>query len=335
MTKDQANELKVGIVVLLCIVLGLTVILQLSNWEQWFERTDRITFKLPYRAGLGGIQAGWPVTLGGVAIGNVEKVWVARQSHDSRDTSQEKTEIDQSGQSQPDTPEFTEPAGQESTSTVYAFFTVTMPGKYQLRDDCKLVPDSQLIGGAGQLVIADVGQEGQLLQDQQEVFLEGLDGTSMASLMDRMATLMDQAGQALVEIESITADFVDVSANAREIVIKAKPRIEKIIANTQATSGEMKEGMREIRWNPWRLLHNPTDRELRTQNLLTAARAFSSGASDLDASAVRLQGLLDAYGDDLTIDNPELIDIIRGLRASIDKFNQAEKDFFKRLSKGK
>ena len=43
MTKDQANEIKVGIVVLICLVLALTVIMKLSNWDQWFEPTNEIT----------------------------------------------------------------------------------------------------------------------------------------------------------------------------------------------------------------------------------------------------------------------------------------------------
>ena len=63
-----------------------------------------------------------------------------------------------------------------------------------------------------------------------------------------------------------------------------KPQLKKTSANIRETSAEMKMAMREIRWNPWRLLHNPSDKELRTQNILTAARSFSSGASDIDAA---------------------------------------------------
>ena len=47
MTKDQANELKVGIVVLVCLGLGLTVALKLSNWEQMTEPKNTLTFKVP------------------------------------------------------------------------------------------------------------------------------------------------------------------------------------------------------------------------------------------------------------------------------------------------
>ncbi len=64
MTKDQANELKVGIVVLVCLGLGLTVALKLSNWEQMTEPKNTLTFKVPYQAGIGGIKEGWPVTIG-------------------------------------------------------------------------------------------------------------------------------------------------------------------------------------------------------------------------------------------------------------------------------
>ncbi len=320
MTKDQANEIKVGIVVLICLVLALTVIMKLSNWDQWFEPTNEITIKLPYSSGLEGIQAGWPVTLGGVTIGSVQEVRLASLLKDPLHKLDSPDDPEQSTQTSPEpTPENL----QQTATAVYAFFTFTIPSKYELRDDCKLIPSSQLIGGAGELVIADIGLNGNIIKNGNTVFRHELDKTGMAEMMEK-------AQQTLENLETISSDFVEVSGKAKEIIVQAKPQIEMIMANAQATSVEMKEGMREIRWNPWRLLHNPTDRELRTQNLLTSARAFSSGASDLHAAAGRLEGLLDAYGD-----NAELTALIKELQASIEKFNQAERKFYKRLGTGK
>ncbi len=85
MTKDQANELKVGITVLVCLGLGLWVALQLSDWDQWFEARNTLTFKVPYHAGIGGIKTGWPVSIGGVTVGSVEEIWLKYEQRDRRE----------------------------------------------------------------------------------------------------------------------------------------------------------------------------------------------------------------------------------------------------------
>jgi len=336
-TKDQANELKVGIMVLVCLGLGLVVAMRLSNWEQWLEPKNTLTFKIPYQAGIGGIKAGWPVTIGGVAVGSVQEISSRRGPIDQRDTGEEPALEAEESQTIAEQETQNPGQGSEDISKVrtYSYFKFTVPSKYELYEDCELMPASQLIGGAGELMITNFGSEGKLLQDGDEVFRKSLGKTSMATMMDTAQEVMAEAKEAMDRIGKITEDFKDVSSNARETVNLTRPQLEKIVANIRSASEEMKLGMREIRWNPWRLLHNPTGRELRTQNLLTAARAFSSGASDLDAAADKLEGLLAAREGKIASDDPELMQMIKELKATVATFTEAEETFFKRLGKGK
>ena len=337
MTKDQANELKVGIMVLVCLGLGLVVAMRLSNWEQWLEPKNTLTFKIPYQAGIGGIKAGWPVTIGGVAVGSVQEISSRRGPIDQRDTGEEPALEAEESQTIAEQETQNPGQGSEDISKVrtYSYFKFTVPSKYELYEDCELTPTSQLIGGAGDLVISDFGSEGKLLQDGDEVFRKDLGKTSMAAVMDRAQQVIAKAQEAMERIGKITEDFKHVSGNAREMVSVIKPQLEKTMANVRAASEEMKQGMREIRWNPWRLLHNPSDRELRTQNILTATRAYSSGASDVYAATGKIEGLFDARGDDISSDDPDLIQAIEELKASMAKFKQAEDALLKRLGKGK
>ena len=409
MNKDQANELKVGVMVLVCLGLGLGVALKLSNWEQWMEPKNTLTFKVPYQAGIGGIKAGWPVTIGGVAVGSVQEITSRRVPTDKRDKAPEpilETEGTQEALEQAE-PELTTPRVEDvATITAYSYFTFTVPSKYKLYEDCELKPAGQLIGGAGELVIANFGGEGRLLQDGDEVFRQDLGKGRMDAMMDKaqqmMATVqgviakaqeaMDRIGKitedikgasadvketvstitpklesamerfdkitediksasadvketvstitpkvekAMERVDKVTEDLKDFSGNLRETIGVIRPQLEKTMANLRETSAEVKMAMREIRWNPWRLMHNPSDRELRTQNLLTAARSFSSGASDLDAATDKLEGLLAARKGKIADDDPELIKLLEELKATVAKFNEAEETFFKRLGKGK
>ena len=363
MTNEHANELKVGIVVLFCLGLGIAVAMSLSDWRSWFEPKVTLTFKVPYESGIGGIKAGWPVTIGGVAVGSVQDISLRTEPRDPLDVPEEPS---------PDQ-EVQPPPVLDSGQRTYSYFTFSVPSKYMLRTDCKLTPASQPIGGAGELRITCLGQ-GELLQDGQEVFRKDLDqsgiGEMMArarEMMDKVVKVIDTAQAAMEKVGKITDDLKDVSGKARETVNTAKPKLEvmvdnfqtasanfkdlsakaketvsltkpqleKIISNVRTASAEMKEGMREIRWNPWRLLHNPTDRELRTQNLLAAARAFSTGASDIDSSVGKLEGLLEAKGDEVTSEDPDVQQMLTELRATMVKFNEAADTFFKRLGKAK
>ena len=392
MTKDQANELKVGIVVLVCLGLGLGVALKLSNWQQWFEQKNTLTFKVPYEAGIGGIKPGWPVTIGGVTVGSVQEIRLQREEIDPQDVAEEsQIKQEQSQENEEQKEQSPQQESENSGMKTYSYFKFTVPRKYELREDCKLTPTSQLIGGAGELQISDLGK-GNLLQDGQTVFRKNLGGSSMAVIMDTMQAAMinirkitedlkDVSGKAretvnsakpqmetiisniqaastdlkdisgkaretmnsakpqletiISNVQTVSTDLKDISGKARETVNLSKPQLETIISNIRAASTEMKEGMREIRWNPWRLLHDPSDRELRTQNLLTAARAFSSGASDVDAAVGRLEGLLKACGDNPINDDAEIKQMVEELRATMVKFSEAADTFFERLGKGK
>ena len=450
MNKDKANELKVGVVVLVCLVLGLAVALQLSNWQQWLEPKNTLTFKVPYQARIGGIMAGWPVTIGGVTVGSVEKIWSASEPIDKDDTEEKvnskDAESEQPGTSdETQTPEAQQPEEKSEvarkTTATYTYFTFTVPSKYELYKDCELTPAAQPIGGAGELMITNFGSNGDLLKDGDEVFSKSLGKSDIAKMMDKAKKVMSDVQKIaenfksvsdksrfekimaniqkfteklkkasdkdqfektmanikeiteklkkasekdqfektmaniqeitenlksasdkeqfekiianirkatenfkdisdktrfekiIADIQKITTDLKQVSSKARETASVSQPQLEKIVANIRSASEEMKQAIREIRWNPWRLLHDPTKRELRTQNLLTAARAFSSGASDVQATTARLEGLLEARGDDMAGDDAELIKAIEELKASMAKFDEAEKTFFKRLGR--
>ncbi len=176
--KDKANELKVGIVVLICLVLGVGVALKLSGWEQWLEPKNTLTFKVPYQARIGGITEGWPVTIGGVAVGSVEKIWSVSGPIDAEDT-EEKVNSNAAEAEQPQQ----ESEDARKTAT-YTYFTFTVPSKYELYKDCELTPAGQPIGGAGELMITKFGSEGELLKDGDEVFRKSLGKSSMAAMLD-------------------------------------------------------------------------------------------------------------------------------------------------------
>ena len=91
------------------------------------------------------------------------------------------------------------------------------------------------------------------------------------------------------DVLKISGNFVQVSEQAKSIVVVNHDRIDELIENMGQVSDNLKATAKEVRRNPWRLLHKPEKEELHSQNLYDAARAFASGAEDLNAALDKLR----------------------------------------------
>jgi len=142
MARKTRNEVAVGITVLIVLVLATYIVVTLADWSSLFVPQQKVTVRVHYKVGLKGLQVGSPIHLGGVKIGHITNTEIRRL----------------------------EPTATDSNE-VYVFFTMKIPQQYQLRRDCVLVPQSNLLGGQTLLAIEDLGREGQIIKDNQTVEL--------------------------------------------------------------------------------------------------------------------------------------------------------------------
>ncbi len=142
MARKTRNEVAVGITVLIVLVLAVYIVVMLADWSSLFVPQQKVTVRVHYKVGLKGLQIGSPIHLGGVKIGHITHTKIRRL----------------------------EPTATDSNE-VYVFFTMKIPQQYQLRRDCVLVPQSNLLGGQTFLAIEDLGREGQIIKDSQTVEL--------------------------------------------------------------------------------------------------------------------------------------------------------------------
>ena len=148
MARKTRNEVAVGITVLIVLVLVTYIVVMLADWSSLSVPQQEITVKVHYKVGLKGLQVGSPVHLGGVKIGHVTHTEIRRLKPSATDSNE-----------------------------VYVFFTMKMPQQYQLRRDCVLAPQSNLMGGQSLLAIEDMGAEGEIIKDEQTVELTLADDT--------------------------------------------------------------------------------------------------------------------------------------------------------------
>ena len=63
------------------------------------------------------------------------------------------------------------------------------------------------------------------------------------------------------------------------------------MANLRLMSDNLKLTAVEVRSQPWRALYRPTNKELSTQSLYDATRAFAEAASDVRAASETIESL--------------------------------------------
>jgi len=144
--------------------------------------------------------------------------------------------------------------------------------------------------------------------------------TAREKTMAQVTDAMDLALTAL-------GHFNTTSEQLKTFVISQRPVLERTMANARITSDQLKLAAIEVRRSPWRLMYEPDEKELNTDNLYDAARSFAMAASTLDATAQSLQGL--AHSQD--VDHEEIEKILDHLETVFSKYKAAENAFWKQL----
>ena len=315
MKKGTRSELAVGITVTVVLCLTVYIVVMLADWYALFTPNQKITVRLPYKVGLRGLTKGSIVNLGGLKIGQIIDTGIQKldpQSTDSND--------------------------------VYVYFTMKIPQQYPLRRDCVLISQSNMLGGQVLLSIDDLGSKGEIIKDGQTVDLLLAD-TVMEALKhefdpDNPESLFAKIKQ---DVPAITEQILVVIAKVDKAIETAQAtisniekhtrdeRIGRIIANLNEISVNLKLTTQEVRRAPWKLLYKPKAGEYKIQALVDSAGAFAAGAENLDNTALRLQALTERADSDTKIDEEQVEQMVSELQASFERFQEAEKEFWKQL----
>ncbi|MBN1766289.1 MAG: hypothetical protein JW860_13600 [Sedimentisphaerales bacterium] len=202
MARKKRNEVAVGITVLVVLVLTFFIVVTLADWRGVVTPKQEITVKLPYRVGLKGLQTGSPIHLGGFKIGQVTNTTIDKINSASSDD-----------------------------SDIYVYFTMKLPREYPVRTDCKLAPESNVLGGQTILRIDDLGRAGALVSDGETVELplaesvtdaikKEFDPDNPDGLIAQLKYEVDRDNS-----DSILASLARTAANMKEITGKINVQV--------------------------------------------------------------------------------------------------------------
>jgi len=209
MPKKKQNEVAVGLTVLVVLVLTVYIVVTLADWSSLFTTQQEITVRLPYKTGLKGLAQGSPIHLGGVKIGSISDAGILA----------------------PDT------KGDER-SEVFVFFTMQLPEHYQLRTDCLLAPQSNVLGGQVVLSIEDLGQDGEPIRDGQVTDL-----SLVSTLMNALTSEFDPNDPESL-LGRIKSEFT--KENKDSVITHLKSAISKLDTSMSAIAELLPQNLQKL-----------------------------------------------------------------------------------------
>src|SRR5688572_21887887 len=160
------------------------------------------------------------------------------------------------------------------------------------------------------------------LREKLPPMLEKLDGIAA-----QVATSLDTANAALLDVKETVVNAKDLSASARGVLVGNRGKIDGMIASLKNTGDNLEAASVEIRHSPWRLLYKPKKGEVENLALYDSARQFASGANDLNDAAASLRDAL----KDPTLKREDVQKLVDRLDRTFIGFKEVEEELWKKV----
>lgn len=150
-------------------------------------------------------------------------------------------------------------------------------------------------------------------------------------------TTVPLLNETLAGARDATGTMGELAGDARTLLAGQTPNIERMLANLRLAADQFKLTAIEVRRNPWRLLYRPKTRELESEMLYDATRAYAEAVSDLRAASEALQTVSSegAGAGVLGAGSPERIRAMtEEIRKAFEEYQEAERLLLERISEG-
>ena len=150
-----------------------------------------------------------------------------------------------------------------------------------------------------------------------------------------LAVMLANLRQASTPMLQTLKNIATITDQTREIIVMNRENVDEMLDNLTQVSVNLKSVAKEVRRAPWKLFYTPKKDELNSQNVADAARAFSSGAAELDQAISKLTALGKAKPKGIGSDDPQLKLIRKKIEDSFARFSRAEQALWKAMQEGK
>jgi hypothetical protein len=132
--------------------------------------------------------------------------------------------------------------------------------------------------------------------------------------------------------------FASAAAQADELLATKSPELSETITSAMIAAQQLKLATIEVRAAPWRMLYQPTKKELENELLYNSVRAYSETVTQLRTASEALKATAEraASPGGERIDQSMLDTLTRRLQEAFEQYQTAEKAFMDRwVAEGK
>lgn len=138
---------------------------------------------------------------------------------------------------------------------------------------------------------------------------------------DRVIAALDKGNEGLEHFRAI-------AAQTDELVARKSPELSALVTDAALAANQLKLTTVEVRAAPWRLLYQPSKKELENELLYNSVRQYAASVAELRAAAESLQTVGSRPGA-----NQAAVERMAGeLRQAFDRYQEQERAFLRRWS---
>jgi ABC-type transporter Mla subunit MlaD len=145
---------------------------------------------------------------------------------------------------------------------------------------------------------------------------------------DKVMAALDSGKQGL-------DSFASAAAQADELIATKSPELSETITAALLAAQQLKLATIEVRAAPWRLLYQPTKKELENELLYNSVRSYSDAVTQLRAASEALKATAERAATTEGVNQELLNTLTRQLSDAFDRYQKAEKAFMDRWVDGK
>ncbi len=143
---------------------------------------------------------------------------------------------------------------------------------------------------------------------------------------DKVNGVLDRATAALDSAR-------DTAKDVQNLVAQKSPQLDDIISNAALAAQQLKLATVEIRASPWRLLYQPTKKELENELLYNTVRQYSDAVGELKAASDALKTVSLRAQQGGSVDQATINAMTAKLRDAFDKYQKQERTFLENWAK--
>jgi ABC-type transporter Mla subunit MlaD len=153
------------------------------------------------------------------------------------------------------------------------------------------------------------------------------------ALKESLAGNQARISETVVNMHAASQSLARVGENVDKLVLRSRDPVHGAVSDAAQAAANLKALTRQVRWQPWVLLHKPSAADNRERSVYNSALEFSEGAETLNGAVQSLTAYMaEAKGDAAKLDSEKFKGLVAQIHESLEKSAALERRLWQELT---